>query len=316
MTLFTFAGVWWRVGLSATRLAAFLVALVWLFVGLLVVIGNVTHHGAGDLYESPTPYWCWIGQHYLGLRLAGEYVWFWLTLIVSAVAYLALFLWARGNITLSETRWWGCSFHRSHKKSKSTSKSKSSPNANPNANPAPHSASSTDAADRSARKNAYAMIAYPASYCLLILPLSAVRWIAFTHGSGASTPSAATFAVISLYGLSGAVNVALLLYTRPNSVLFGGGDTLHGYGKERGDEDERGRAPSLDDVSTYSEFRVREMGRRGGGGTQRSRETGSMELGRLPSVEEGGWDLPRKGVVHRHEEQEDDESTRTMNIEV
>jgi hypothetical protein len=72
----------------------------------------------------------------------------------------------------------------------------------------------------------------------------------------------------------------------------------------------------LDDVSTYSEFRVREMGRRGGGGTQRSRETGSMELGRLPSVEEGGWDLPRKGVVHRHEEQEDDESTRTMNIEV
>ncbi|KAF7357718.1 hypothetical protein MVEN_00817700 [Mycena venus] len=157
ITIFTFAGVWWRKGLGATRLATFLVALVWVFVALLVGIGNATHKH--DLYESPTPYWCWIGQRFLGLRLGGEYVWFWITLLVSSLAYLTLFLWARGNITVSETAWWRCSFHRRPSKSSTTEDIKP------------------------ARKAAYAMIAYPASYSLIILPLSIVRWIGFTQNT-------------------------------------------------------------------------------------------------------------------------------------
>jgi len=286
ITIFTFAGVWWRKGLGATRLATFLVALVWVFVALLIGIGNATHKH--DLYESPTPYWCWIGQRFLGLRLGGEYVWFWITLFVSSLAYLTLFLWARGNITVSETTWWRCSFHRRPSKSSTTDDIKP------------------------ARQAAYAMIAYPASYSLLILPLSIVRWIGFTQGAA---PSAATFAVISLYGLSGAVNVSLLLYTRPNSVLFGGVESTIQ------DEDGLGRAPSpvgdRDGGSEYSEFRVRV--RRGGShstgtGTRRSRDSSGLELGRLPSAEDGGgWELPRKVVV---QSKQDDESTRTVGGEV
>ncbi|KAJ7693375.1 hypothetical protein B0H17DRAFT_1059942 [Mycena rosella] len=281
ITIFTWVGVWCRKGLGATSLATFLIALVWLFVALLVGIGNATHRGRHDLYESPTPYWCWIGQGYLGLRIGGEYIWLWLTLGVSAAAYLTLFLWARGNITVSERAWWRCTVHRS----------------------------SADAADRGRRRNSYAMIAYPACYCVLILPLSVVRWIGFEHPSAGAIPSAATFAVISVYGLSGALNVALLLNTRPNSVLFGDG----------GVQSPEGRAPSP--VGTYrggedesaSDFRARSRGS----------HDSSLQLGRLPSAsDDGGWDLPRtKGVVHRHQEDDrhqaqDDDSTMNENLSV
>ncbi|KAJ6521955.1 hypothetical protein DFH09DRAFT_212956 [Mycena vulgaris] len=269
ITLFTFAGVWFRKGLGATGLATTLVALAWLFVVLMIAIGNATNRGSGALYESPTPYWCWIGQSYLGLRIWGEYVWFWITMGVSVAAYLTLFLWARGNITVSETSWWRCSVHRS----------------------------SADAADRGRRHNSYAMIAYPACYCVLVLPLSVVRWIGFVQergGRASNIPSAATIAVVSVYGLSGALNVVLLLYTRPNSVLFGDGTVQRA----------EGRAPSP--VRTYrgedesgSDFRARTRG---------SRDS-SLQLGRLASASasDGGWDLPRtKGTVHRHH---DDDST-------
>ncbi|KAJ7141392.1 hypothetical protein C8R44DRAFT_763319 [Mycena epipterygia] len=271
IALFTFVGVWWRKGLGATALATALIALTWLFVALLIGIGNVAHRGAHDLYESPTPYWCWIGQGYLGLRVLGEYFWFWLTLAVSAVSYLTLFLWARGNITVSETSWWRCTVHR-RSASKNTTK-----------------------------RTSHAMIAYPACYCALILPLSVVRWIGFVqeHGGHQSAiPSAATFAVISLYGLSGALNVTLLLYTRPNSVLFGGG--------EEGGADGPGRAPSpvRTSAGSASDFRARS---RDSGSMHLGRRESSLQLGRLPSAPDGAWELPRaKGVVHRHH---DDDST-------
>jgi hypothetical protein len=66
---------------------------------------------------------------------------------------------------------------------------------------------------------------------VLILPVSIVRWRSFreeeeaqTHGGGltttARTPPAATFAAVAIYALSGAVNAALILSTRPNLLLF------------------------------------------------------------------------------------------------
>ncbi|KAJ7025872.1 hypothetical protein C8F04DRAFT_1126975 [Mycena alexandri] len=180
IALFTFAGVWFRAG--STSLATVLVALAWLYVILIIAIGNVTHPSSRTLFESPTPYWCWLGQHFLEFRLAGEYLWFWITLVVSVTTYPILFLWARGNITISDTVWWRFSVHRS--------------------------SAGTDAAERVRRQN------------------SVVRWIGFARGTD-SIPSAATFAVGSLYRLSGVSNVVLLLSTKPNSVLFGrwrGGD--------------------------------------------------------------------------------------------
>ncbi|KAJ7497678.1 hypothetical protein FB451DRAFT_1018379, partial [Mycena latifolia] len=264
IALFTFAGVWFRKGLGATSLATLLVGLIWLFVILMVAIGNALHRGPGahDLYDAPTPYWCWIGEGFLGLRIAGEYVWFWITLAVSAVAYLLLFLWARGNITVSESSWWRCTLHR-HR-------------------------TAGAGADAVRRRNALAMIAYPACYCVLVLPLSVVRWIGFVQERGGGSnriPASATFGVISLYGLSGALNVVLLLNTRPNSVLFGDGG---------GELTAEGRAPSPVRLhESASDFRARERG---------SSRDSSLQLGRLPSASDGGgWELPRtKGAVHRH----------------
>ena len=58
---------------------------------------------------------------------------------------------------------------------------------------------------------------------MLVLPLSAVRWMTFyraKHGGGKPISAAATFGVIAIYELSGAFNVILLFTTRSDVLLF------------------------------------------------------------------------------------------------
>ncbi|KAL0956613.1 hypothetical protein HGRIS_002749 [Hohenbuehelia grisea] len=185
IAVWTFIGVWWRIDSGATRVASFVMVIVWTFVILLVVITSVVHRDKSQLYEVPTPYWCWIGKHHTGLRLGGEYIWLWITLGVSFLVYIPLFFWSRGNISVDEDFWCRASFHRSKD------------------------------VDEKERRASFAMIAYPLIYSLLVLPLSIGRWI--------SSPisAAATLTVVAIYGLSGASNVLLLLITRPSSKLFG-----------------------------------------------------------------------------------------------
>ena len=57
-------------------------------------------------------------------------------------------------------------------------------------------------------------------YCVLVLPMSIVRWLTFIHDFN-SVSSSATFIVVSIFGLSGFVDVILLLTTRPQAGLFG-----------------------------------------------------------------------------------------------
>ncbi|KAF9467367.1 hypothetical protein BDZ94DRAFT_1249167 [Collybia nuda] len=200
IAIYTFIGVWWRIGMGmgSVRVAKVIIGLVWLFIILMVVIGNATHSDKNDLYQSPTPYWCWIGEDYMQFRIWGEYVWFWITLVFSFLAYIPLFLWSRGNITFSEYSWWRFSIHRASKFD----------------NP------------YGTRRQSLAMIAYPVVYSILIIPLSVVRWIGFVQERGGREShigAAATMSVIGIYGLSGACNVILLLTTRPNSILFSKG---------------------------------------------------------------------------------------------
>jgi len=193
IALYTFVVVWWRRGMHAVLVAKIIVALIWIFVILMVIIGNAIHDER-SLYQSPTPYWCWIGQDYVAWRIWGEYVWFWITLGCSIIVYIPLFLWSRGNLTMDENSWWRFSIH----KSRLTNPSET-------------------------RRQSYALIAYPLVYSTLILPLSVVRWIAFVQERGGGEnriPSSATFTVISIYGLSGAFNVILFVVTRPESILF------------------------------------------------------------------------------------------------
>jgi hypothetical protein len=52
---------------------------------------------------------------------------------------------------------------------------------------------------------------YPILYCLLVLPLSVVRWKAFY---GDSPKPAATLTVVAVFGLSGVLNAMLYSLTR------------------------------------------------------------------------------------------------------
>ncbi|KAI0036176.1 hypothetical protein K488DRAFT_41622 [Vararia minispora EC-137] len=107
---------------------------------------------------------------------------------------------------------------------------------------------------------------YPAIYSILILPVSVIRWVGFgleARGITDAIPGVATFVVDFTYSLSGAMNVILLLWTRPNLLLFG-----HVSG-QRSDEESAIAIPKHISGSQSS-------------GT----------VGRLPDEEGQGWDIP------------------------
>ena len=59
---------------------------------------------------------------------------------------------------------------------------------------------------------------YPLGYAIIVLPLSISRWLSFKHKD--QVPSAAIFFSVSIYNLSGAINVLLFLVVRPGLLLF------------------------------------------------------------------------------------------------
>jgi hypothetical protein len=200
IAIHTFVAVWWSKGIHSLGVAKAVVTLIWLFTGLFVITGTAIHANKLTLYESPTPYWCWIGGQYKRTRIFGEYLWLWLTLIFSFLAYIPLFLWSRGNITVDPTRWWKFRVHKSTHQT----------------------ADLLDPGGR--RRRSLSLIAYPLVYSVIVLPLSIVRWIGFSQESRGVNhiSSAATISVISIYGLSGMFNVLLFLLTRPDRLLFTG----------------------------------------------------------------------------------------------
>lgn len=62
-------------------------------------------------------------------------------------------------------------------------------------------------------------------YAILVAPLSVIRWIGFyQENTGARTnriSPAATITAVTIFGLSGTLNVLLLFLTRGNTFLFG-----------------------------------------------------------------------------------------------
>jgi len=237
ISLYTFIGVWMGRGVRSKKVTGGVVGVVWGLVALLVLLGTILNRGSGKGYERPTPYWCWIGEPYLKWRIFGEYVWFWMTLLVSALTYIPLYFWSRGNINFDNASWWKFTIQR-----------------------ADHSEGL-----KGIRRRSLIMLLYPGIYCCLILPLSVVRWIGFVQERGGHSnhvPPAATFASITIFGLSGACNAILLLTTRPESGLF-----------SRLNRDDTGFAPSSPPLqvkefaASRSNFDAEE----------------ELELGRLPS---------------------------------
>jgi hypothetical protein len=64
------------------------------------------------LMDFTLQYWCWIGEPYLKWRIFGEYMWFWMTLLVSIATYIPLYLWSRGNINFDNASWWKFTIQR------------------------------------------------------------------------------------------------------------------------------------------------------------------------------------------------------------
>lgn len=195
IALYTFIGVWMGKTIRSNKVTGAVIGVIWLFIALLILLGNVLNNGAREGFERPTPYWCWIGQPFFMWRLFGEYLWFWITLLVSIITYTPLYFWSRGNITFDDVSWWKFTIHRAD--------------------------SSEELKD--IRRRSLIMLLYPGIYCLITLPLSVVRWIGFVQeqrGLVNTVPSAATLAVMAIFSLSGACNAILLLTTRPESGLF------------------------------------------------------------------------------------------------
>ncbi|KAK0195075.1 hypothetical protein F5146DRAFT_1109451 [Armillaria mellea] len=247
IALYTFIVVRWRKGVNAILISKFVILTAWAFIIILIIVGNTTR---GPNYEEPTPYWCWIGENHTALRIVGEYVWFWITLGASFLGYIFLFLWSRGNIVFDDKSWWRFTFHSRPDKPESLE-------------------------EKARRRNSLSLIAlpslrYPVVYSILVLPLSVVRWITFNGRN--QLGSEANLIVISIYGLSGMMNVILLLVTRPNSVLFGNTGRAG-----------RGR------VSSPREWNDRQMHTKQTG-VEESSQSGrdddeSIQMGRLPSID-------------------------------
>jgi hypothetical protein len=181
----TFVAALWRVGLQARGVAVGLIFLACVFIALWVGIGARSHHN----YETPTPYWCWISPQYKGERLGGEYIWLWIALFASALLYVPLYFWTEGRFSVDEDRWYN--FQKS----------------NPDRR-----------VEYSQRRAALGMLLYPLAYCFVVLPLSVTRWRSFNNHHHVS--SAGTFFGVTMFNLSGAINVVLFLVVRPQLLLF------------------------------------------------------------------------------------------------
>jgi len=193
IAIYTFLGVWVMRDITSMKFTYAVVATIWSFIAVFVAVAMTVNRNQQFSFIGPAPYWCWLNQYGVGLgwKMAAEYLWMWVTLGVSILVYVPLYLWMRGNLIIDEDVWWRVRFDFG---------------------------TDVDQEIRARRRQSLVMLAYPVVYCLCILPLSAVRWTSFV---GTKISPTATLAVVAVFGLSGFFNVILLLKTRPSLGLFG-----------------------------------------------------------------------------------------------
>ena len=115
---------------------------------------------------------------------------------------------------------------------------------------------------------------YPAIYCVVIIPLSVVRWIS-GFGGNRHVPSAATFFAIFLYNLSGAFNALLFLLTRSELFLLGNNSSYLGRAPGTLLTDGKNQTSGLNDTNST-----------------RSRSMLHQQPEIVVTTEEEGWHLP------------------------
>ncbi|KAG8764769.1 hypothetical protein FRC12_007900 [Ceratobasidium sp. 428] len=156
---------------------------------------------------------CWISQQYTDERLAGEYVWLWFAGFGNLLLYIPLFFILRGNIKWDEEEGW----HSLRWKRLPPHSSRRSTEGLVGPNDTESTFSRKDDSG-----NPKPFLWYPFAYTIIVLPMSIVRWITFKDkGEPSPAASTATAVAVSVFNLSGLVNVVLILATRTNVLLFG-----------------------------------------------------------------------------------------------
>ncbi|KAF8583204.1 hypothetical protein K439DRAFT_76324 [Ramaria rubella] len=211
----TFFIIFFRKGAKKVLLASIIVCVMWTYVVIFIAASAAGHNKGQDEFYTPTPYWCWVGARFNDDRIAGEYFWLWLTALVSLALYVPLFFCLRGNIAVGEKQWWRIRFRSITPRNATTD-----PRSNGKDEPRVH---------KNPAREAFFMLLYPFCYVVLVLPLSIGRWISFViqarqgldpNDVTQTIPSAATLGVLSVFGLSGLINVMLLIMTRPGLLLL------------------------------------------------------------------------------------------------
>ncbi|KAH9978832.1 hypothetical protein BGW80DRAFT_1249122 [Lactifluus volemus] len=138
-------------------------------------------NGLNKKYVAPTPYWCCISHRFNAELLVGSYLWIWIALFASIVLYIPVYFWATGRLSVNNR------------------------NLNPSQLGTPN------------RRATLRLLLLPFAYLLIILPLTVTHWWAFDHHS---VPSAVQFFNASMLNLSGAIEVALFLFSQTQLLLF------------------------------------------------------------------------------------------------
>jgi len=201
----TFLMLWWLQYLKRTT-SAIVMGVELIFVILIVGIPFGVYTQSGErFYATPIPYWCWIGKDFFSLRVVGEYIWFWLTLTTSIALYIPLLLLHWGVIKP------GTSWYSPNGDNRSMNLPVAvHPEAPPNTR--------LGAISRK-DKRLWFIILYPILYCVLILPLTIVRFVGFREELKTSEThhrAASALTVMIIYSLGGVFDAALYLLTRNN----------------------------------------------------------------------------------------------------
>ncbi|TDL21358.1 hypothetical protein BD410DRAFT_789791 [Rickenella mellea] len=171
------------------RTAIFVLLSIWLFIGLSVGINSALNGRRG--YWGDTGFWCWITTRYQTQRIVLEYLWLWLTSLLSIVAYVPIALVIKGVVVVEGSK--------IHFREKGDSKR--------------GLVVPTHARDPNGL--ALQMLFYPLIYIITVLPIAIVRWRVFVVGAN-SVPPEATFFADVLFSSSGLFNVLLFSVTRPS----------------------------------------------------------------------------------------------------
>jgi len=95
IAIHTFVIVAFRKDPKRMWIPSIVVSCIWLYVIIFTAI--LASHTGQDLWNYPTPYWCWIGHQHLAAQLTGEYLWLWIAGLASIVLYVPLYFIVRSG---------------------------------------------------------------------------------------------------------------------------------------------------------------------------------------------------------------------------